>query len=117
MVGNLPSDFEDEFHVDALFYRLQTSIDAAMDICAMLVRDAGKPPGSDHANLRVLADLDTLPVSITDRLAELNSFRNVLVHRYNRIDKELAIRNSLDAVAILQDFVKLVSQCVDTNSE
>ena len=40
-LGNLPQNLEDTYYLEALLYRLHTSIDAIMDIIAMLNKDLG----------------------------------------------------------------------------
>ncbi|MCK4284641.1 MAG: DUF86 domain-containing protein, partial [Candidatus Lokiarchaeota archaeon] len=51
-ISVLPDNLdEDKFHVDALFYRLQVSIDAAMDVIAMLCKDLGITVKDDYSNI------------------------------------------------------------------
>ena len=43
-----------EFLLDSLFYRLQTSIDAVMDVIAMICKDFGESVGDDYSNIDFL---------------------------------------------------------------
>ena len=54
-VNRLPEAVEnDEVRQDALYYRLQNAIDAAMDVVAMLCKDLGFTVKDDYVNLETL---------------------------------------------------------------
>ena len=50
-ITSLPEKFkENDYYMDALFYRLQISIDASMDVVAMLCKDLGITVKDDYSN-------------------------------------------------------------------
>lgn len=103
----LPNDFkENVFYMDALFYRLQVSVDAAMDVVAMLCKDLGITVKDDYSNIDELENINLFPEEILKDLRRLNGIRNVLVHRYNKIEEELIINEKDHFVEILKRFVK-----------
>ena len=103
----LPNNIEENiFFLDALFYRLQVSIDAAMDIVAMLCKDLGITVKDDYSNIDELKTLNIVPNEILNNLKRLNGLRNALVHRYNKIEEELIINEKEHFVEILKKFVK-----------
>jgi len=104
----LPSSFDNEFMVDALLYRLHTSIEAAMDIIAMLVKDLGKNVMDDYSNIETLNGLGIIDEKLADKLKQLNGLRNIIVHRYNKVDENIIIESLEDIVGTLFKFVEIV---------
>lgn len=114
----LPENVEENiFYIDALFYRLQVSIDAAMDIVAMLCKDLGITVKDDYSNIDELEDLDLFKKELLRNLRRLNGVRNVLVHRYNKIDEEQIIKEKENFVKILKEFAKLVEKVINERIE
>lgn len=113
-ISLLPDNIEENiFYVDALFYRLQISVDAAMDIVAMLCKDLGITVKDDYSNIDELEGLDLFQKKLLRNLRRLNGVRNVLVHRYNKIEEEQIIREKDNFVNILKEFVKCVEKVVN----
>ncbi|MBY9010102.1 MAG: DUF86 domain-containing protein [Candidatus Lokiarchaeota archaeon] len=110
----LPDNVEENiFYVDALFYRLQVSVDAAMDIVAMLCKDLGITVKDDYLNIDALEALDLFQKELLRNLRRLNGVRNALVHRYNKIEEEQIIKEKENFVNILKEFVKRVEKVVN----
>ena len=110
----LPDNVEENiFYVDALFYRLQVSVDAAMDIVAMLCKDLGITVKDDYLNIDALEALDLFQKELLRNLRRLNGVKNALVHRYNKIEEEQIIKEKENFVNILKEFVKRVEKVVN----
>ena len=110
----LPDNVEENiFYVDALFYRLQVSVDAAMDIVAMLCKDLGITVKDDYLNIDALEALDLFQKELLRNLRRLNGVRNALVRRYNKIEEEQIIKEKENFVNILKEFVKRVEKVVN----
>jgi len=110
----LPKNVEENiFFLDALFYRLQVSVDAAMDVIAMLCKDLGITVKDDYSNINELETLDIFSKEISNELRRLNGLRNALVHRYNKIEEEQIIKEKVHFVEILKKFVSLVEVLID----
>ncbi len=110
----LPDNVEENvFYIDALFYRLQVSVDAAMDIVAMLCKDLGITVKDDYSNIDELEGLDLFQKELLRNLRRLNGVRNALVHRYNKIEEEQIIKEKENFVNILKEFVKRVEKVVN----
>lgn len=90
-------DLEDSLYVDGILYRVQTSIEAIMDIIAMHIHDSGISVGDDYNNIELIASDIQLSADIESNLKKLNGMRNVIVHRYGNVDAELVICN-LDTI-------------------
>lgn len=82
------AEFEADFrNVDSALHRLQTSIQALVDVGSYKLGRRGlPPPDSSRDVLRTLEDDGALPPGTTDRYAPLLAFRNRVVHLYDRID-------------------------------
>lgn len=90
-------DLEDSLYVDGILYRVQTSIEAIMDIIAMHIHDSGISVSDDYNNIELIASDIQLSADIESNLKKLNGMRNVIVHRYGNVDAELVICN-LDTI-------------------
>ncbi len=110
----LPNNIEENiFFIDALFYRLQVSVDAAMDIVAMLCKDLGITVKDDYSNIDELENLDIFSKEFLDELRRLNGLRNVLVHRYNKIEEKQIIKEKDHFVEILKKFVSYIEVLIN----
>ncbi len=98
----------DELGIDGVLYRVQTSIDAAMDMAAMLVRDSGLDVGDDYENIDILKEKNVIDASLADELKRLNGMRNAIVHKYGNVDTELILRNLENFKVQLQKFVDII---------
>ena len=105
----LPDKLDDnKFFLDALFYRLQISIDASMDVVAMLCKDLGITVKDDYSNLDELEKLSIFKPGLINDLRRWNGLRNVLVYKYNKIEEEVVFQNKNRVVETLISFTKEV---------
>ncbi|MEW5896250.1 MAG: DUF86 domain-containing protein [Nanoarchaeota archaeon] len=74
--------------IDATLYAVQVSIDAAMDIVAMLVKDLGEEVSDDYHNLGILQEKKILSQKEADILKRYNGLRNAIVHKYNKFEEK-----------------------------
>lgn len=113
-ISLLPDNIEENvFYADALFYRLQVSIDATMDVIAMLCKDLGITVRDDYSNIDDLEKLNIFQTDLLKNLRRLNGLRNALVHRYNKIEEERIIQEKENYVDNLKKFVKDVEKIVN----
>ena len=113
-IAILPENMNDNiFLMDALFYRLQVSIDATMDIVAMLSKDLGITVKDDYSNIDELENLNIFPGEFLNEIRRLNGLRNVLVHRYNKIEEDLIVTEKDHFVEVLKEFIKIVEKLIN----
>ncbi|TKJ23097.1 MAG: hypothetical protein CEE43_05105 [Promethearchaeota archaeon Loki_b32] len=113
-ISILPDNIEENiFYIDALFYRLQVSINVAMDVIAMLCKDLGITVRDDYSNIDDLESLNIFQKDLLKHLRRLNGLRNVLVHRYNKIEEERIIQEKKNFVDNLKKFVKDVEKVIN----
>ena len=113
-ITNLPENYEEnEYYIDSLFYRIQISIDAVMDIIAMLCKDLGITVKDDYTNIDELEKLNLFPSEMLKVLRKFNGLRNVLVHKYNKIEEELVFQEKENVVKILLSFLEIVEVIIN----
>ena len=113
-ISLLPDNIEENiFYVDALFYRLQVSIDAAMDVIAMLCKDLGITVRDDYSNIDDLEKHKIFQTDLLKNLRLLNGLRNALVHRNSKIEEERIIQEKKNYVDNLKKFVKDVEKVIN----
>ena len=88
------AEFSADFrNLDSALHRLQTTIQALVDIASFLVSRRGL--GVPTTSLDALEKLETaglLPQGSAKRFAPIVGFRNRVVHLYDRIDPEIVYR-------------------------
>ena len=112
-------DFSADFrNLDSALYRLQTSIQALLDIGAVLVSRLGLP--APRTSLDILSSLEEsghLPEGSSVRFRPILGFRNRLVHLYDRIDAKIVYRILTEERGDLAEFLELLLEAlVDINS-
>ncbi len=98
----------DDLVVDGILYRVQTSIDAAMDMAAMLVRDIGIDVSGDYDNIEILCKNEIIDINLADDLKKLNGMRNAIVHKYGSVDTQLVLQNLENIKEILRNFIEII---------
>ncbi len=112
-ITNLPDEpIENEFYMDALFYRIQVSIDAVMDLVAMLCKDVGITVKDDYKNIDEIEKTHLFKKETINDLHRWNGLRNVLVHRYNKVEEDTILKNKPHIVKTLMDFIKKTEEFI-----
>jgi len=98
LLDEIPQASFEEFaadfrNLDSALHRLQTSIQALIDLGAVLISKLGLP--APRTSLDVLSSLEEaghLPEGSTTRFRAIIGFRNRVVHLYDRIDERIVYR-------------------------
>lgn len=98
----------DDIVMDGILYRVQTSIDAAMDMVAMLVRDIGIDVSEDYDNIEILYKNEIFDINLADDLKKLNGMRNAIVHKYSSVDTQLVLQNLENIKVSLRNFIEII---------
>ncbi|MBI4618256.1 MAG: DUF86 domain-containing protein [Planctomycetes bacterium] len=91
--GSLAEFSSDFMHVDSAIHRLQTGIQALIDVASYVAARRGLPMARTSKD--ILANLERaglLPAGSTDRFAPMLAFRNRVVHLYDRVDPGIVYR-------------------------
>ncbi|MEE8168660.1 MAG: DUF86 domain-containing protein [Candidatus Hydrothermarchaeales archaeon] len=105
---SIPEEPKRDLEISGVFYKLHTSIEAAMDLVAMILKDLGKKIEDDYANIEALEESRTITRELSGKLKKCNGLRNYLVHRYNKVDDEVALSSVSEVKKTLYDFVEVV---------
>ena len=112
-ISNLPQDLEIEYMIDALYHRIQISVEAMNDVISMLCKDLGLQIEDDYSNIDELENLNIFPDEFLNEIRRLNGLRNVLVHRYNKIEEDLIVNEKDHFVEVLKKFIKIVEKLIN----
>ncbi|MEM2409886.1 MAG: DUF86 domain-containing protein [Thermofilaceae archaeon] len=115
-LSEIPERPERPIEVSGTFYNLLTSIEAAMDICAMLVKDLGRRVEDDYTNIEYLREIGVIDEELATKLKMCNGLRNWLVHRYNRLDKKLVLESVDRVKETLFEFIRRVENALKAQS-
>lgn len=71
---------------------LQMAIETCLDVAGHLVSDRGwRTPDGYADTFRVLAENKVIGSGLLRRLEKMAGFRNVVVHRYDKVDAEIVV--------------------------
>jgi uncharacterized protein YutE (UPF0331/DUF86 family) len=106
-MDTLPDEIDslDELEIDGVLYRVQTSIDATLDIIAMMVRDIGIDVEDDYENIEILKNKKVIDPELADELKKLNGLRNAIAHKYENLNIELILNNLETVKEQLRKFI------------
>jgi uncharacterized protein YutE (UPF0331/DUF86 family) len=96
-IKDLPFEPRNELEKSGIFYSLQTSIEAIVDLIAMLTKDLGIPVKDDNANISAIVKRRKLKSGLGEKLKKANGMRNIIVHRYNDFEEKI-ILNSVEEI-------------------
>lgn len=97
------SDFRS---LKALERNFQLAVDEVLDVNVHFIRELNLKTADDfQSTFAILAESMILPLDFANRIAPVVGLRNVLVHRYEKIDKGFFIRQVRKEY---QDFVEYI---------
>jgi len=107
---NMPEDFEDFENMgllkDGIYKRLQYVIENILDICAIINSDLKfSSPGEEDDIINNLVKNKVTSQDYGNKIKELKGFRNIIVHRYGKIDDKLSFELIKEN---LEDFDKII---------
>ena len=109
------SDFR---NIDSAQHRLQTSIQALLDIGGYIISSLGlKAPTSNAEIVEILVDGGLVSSEKLDSYIGMARFRNRIVHLYNDIDLSLLYRILQDEFEDIKSFYKEFLEVIKTHSD
>lgn len=109
---NLPKDSEDFLHSglikEGIYKKIEFAIESIIDICNIINSDLrlGTPETEDSI-IENLSNNKIFDKKIMDLIREMKRFRNILVHKYGKIDDKKAFENIKEG---LKDFELIVKE-------
>jgi len=99
---------QDEKTKLAIYKAFQEVVEALMDIVAMICKDLHMGPKDDYTNIGVLVTEGIIEPDHARILREANGLRNKLIHWYNKINDEIALRSIRRLRASLREILEVI---------
>ena len=111
---NLPDQIEEFVALgivkDGIYKRLEYAIENVFDICHVINADLALGiPSSEEDVIQNLRNKGIIDSDISDKLMAMRRFRNIIVHRYGKIDDRIAfslLENELDDFERFNDRIR-----------
>jgi uncharacterized protein YutE (UPF0331/DUF86 family) len=119
LVGeNLPDTFEVFSSMglikDGIYKRIEFAIENVFDICAIINTDLELGiPGDDEEIVENLVKNTILSEEMREKLKMMKGFRNIVVHRYGKIDDNLAFEILKKNIRDFYDFIRRVEEILE----
>ena len=112
-IQELPVEPKNELEKRGIFYSLQTSIEAMVDLIAMLVKDLGVRVKDDNINISEIIKIKKLNPELGEKLKKANGLRNIIVHRYNEIDEQIILDSVQEVKDLLLDWIEIIEDSIN----
>ncbi len=112
-IQDLPLIPKNELEKRGIFYSLQTSIEAMVDLIAMLVKDLGIQVKGDNYNINEIIKIKKLNPELGEKLSQANGLRNIIVHRYNAVDDQIILDSVQEVKDLLLNWVKIIEDILN----
>lgn len=116
---HLPTSF-DEFSQlglvkDGMYKQLEFALENVFDICAIINADLELGiPRTDEDVVEHLVKGDVLSVDLQTKLKSMKGFRNILVHRYGKIDDRLTFSLLNEELRDFYLFIRAIRAFLET---
>jgi len=116
---NLPKTLDDFLHLglvkDGIYKKLEFAIENVIDICSMFNADLSLGiPSDDEDIIKNLETEKILSKKLIEKIRKMKSFRNILVHRYGKIEDEMAFdilqNNLLDFQLFKKEILEILKK-------
>jgi uncharacterized protein YutE (UPF0331/DUF86 family) len=106
------SEFVADYHVYGLAERyLQLSIECLLDIGRLIITGLGlRKPDRHQEVIEILWEADIISADLASRLQGIAGFRNILVHDYLKLNRNLVYDNLQKGVVDLEDFSREIAE-------
>lgn len=113
--GKTYEDFTSDFrNIDSSLHRLQTSIQALLDIGSYIIASLGlKTPNTNAEIIEILTEAGHIPKDKTETYIKMSLFRNRIVHLYNHIDTEMLYDILVNEMDDIKDFFKILLRIIE----
>ena len=112
-IKDLPFEPKNELEKRGIFYSLQTSIEAIIDLIAMLTKDLGIQVKDDNANISEIVKKRKLKSELGVKLKKANGMRNIIVHRYNDFEEQIILNSVEEIKDLLSKWIKVVEEILN----
>ncbi len=112
-------DEEEEYLGERLTRRacertFQLACEDVLDICNLIIAGKGLGLPKDNRDaIRKLADNKIIPKELEARLKDMVSFRNLLIHRYGKVDDSRAYHYLKEDIDDLYEFSEAINKLIE----
>lgn len=112
---NLPENFEEFLDLglvkDGIYKKIEFAIQNVFDISAIINTDLELGiPGSDEDIVENLASRGVIDERMKGKLKLMKGFRNIIVHKYGKIDDKLAFDILKSNIGDFHEFIKYINK-------
>ena len=99
---------------DGMYKQLEFALENVFDICAIINADLELGiPGTDEDSIEHLVKGDIVSEELRAKLKSMKGFRNILVHRYGKIDDKLAFSLLKDELRDFYLFIRRIEEFLE----
>ena len=109
-IKDLTVEPKNELEKRGVFYSLQTSIEAIVDLIAMLTKDLGIQVKDDNTNISEIVKIRKLKSELGEKLKKANGMRNIIVHRYNDFEEKIILDSVEEIKDLLPKWIEVVEE-------
>jgi uncharacterized protein YutE (UPF0331/DUF86 family) len=119
---NLPSRFEEFSKLglvkDGIYKRMEFAIENIIDICSIINSDLRlSVPESEESFVESLVNFGILTQNLAEKIRRMKGFRNIIVHRYGRIDDILAYKILTENMEDFHEFIESIERLLEKSKE
>jgi uncharacterized protein YutE (UPF0331/DUF86 family) len=119
---NLPQSFEEFSQLglvkDGIYKRMEFAIENIIDITSIINSDLRlSVPESEESFVENLVKKGILTQKLADKTRRMKGFRNIIVHRYGRIDDLLAHKILTEHMDDIYEFIESIERFLDKAEE
>jgi len=110
-------DFISDYrNIDSALYRLQTSIQALLDIGSYIIASLGlKTPNTNSEIIQILSNAGYIPKEKVEAYTDMSKFRNRIVHLYNHIDTEMLYDILINELTDIKEFYTTLLEIIKSS--
>jgi len=109
-IKDLPIEPNNELEKRGIIYSLQTSIEAIVDLIAMLTKDLGIQVKNDNTNISEIVKRRKLKSELGEKLKKANGMRNIIVHRCNDFEEKIILDSVEEIKDLLPKWIEIVEE-------
>ena len=115
---NLPENYENFVGLglvkDGIYKKIEFCIENMLDICSIINSDLNIGiPSSEDDIIDNLEKKKLINKKLSEKIKEMKGFRNILVHRYGRIDDEIAFESIKSGLKDFSNFIEEIEKLLD----
>lgn len=117
--GKSLDEFEADFrNVDSALHRLQTTIQALIDIGGYIVASLGlRTPSTNAEVIEILVEKGLIDAKDKDKYIKMIQFRNRVVHLYNDIDIKVLYQIVQEEIGDIKELYLNLLQIIEEHAE